>query len=292
MLRSATKLCTRNSVHIDAVAGYKFAVYIFKSDGDLLDSNYYKSIEIDLSCYECIYALEVYVSNEFDRKVGRALVQLSQSRYELINGGVLNYEFVSGSKNLIVYFDYSRLAEKSRLYNEYYSKLSIKTNKSILTLSNVFGHWGTMLLFDDAGNLIVNEISGFINGLITGLNCEQVFFVGGSQGATAALVYAALVPRCTAVYAATPVPIDTKNMLKHLKHLISEKDIKYCENKMLESFNSTNVFLFSSSGDEYLSFVSKLAENIPSSNFYNSSDTIKHDKILPHYIKSIYERIA
>lgn len=272
-------------------SGYKYAVYFYYKDKQITDHNYYSNIDINFDVRD-IVSIEVFCKNDKGH-VFRIVGTIPDSELVISQGCALKYRHVkNGSSDLVVYFDYSRLVEKVILHQEFIPQFNFKTGKDILVLSNSLGYWGTCTSFDNNGEFIFPKVSDFINKLTDDLSYKRVFLVGGSQGASAALAYAASLKNVAHVFAAAPVEINRKNSLKHLKGLISSSDLEMINSIFYTALENSKVSLYSTLADEHNLFHKKLSQFSGVIEYEECSDPeIDHGKCLRYYIKSIYKTI-
>lgn len=289
LIRWQCELINLGSIYFPRKKGYKYALYMHGTT-PLIDHNYYEEIsrKFQASQYDKI---ELFIS-EFEIK-SRIVAYKGNSSAELFDNVFLNYDHIlRGSKDLVVYFDYSRLVSKVNLHEEFIPKFNLKTQKDVLVLGNQFGYWGTSLLFSDNGILIYDYIVKFIKSLIDNYSYSRLYFIGGSQGATAALVYGQAFAQISTIYAACPVDIDKKNMLKHLADKTSDKDIHFAKSCFNKTLKSHNVLLYSTVIDHHHEFHNAIADNILYGNYIVCHDPlIDHGSCLRYYIKDIYRLI-
>jgi hypothetical protein len=206
----------------------------------------------------------------------------------------LYYKFIQGTNDaLIIYFDYSRNSEKIKLYEEYLPKFSMRTDSSLLLIANVFGFWGTAISFSSDGHLIINDVLKLILEQLKISKASRIYIVGGSQGASAALLYGNFLRGVEQIHAVVPVQFTTESMLMHIKDNVASEDIMLCETKILSTLSQKNVFLYSTLGDTlWYSWHRDLSLNSEKVRFIVCDDpAIKHDNCLKYYIKYIYASI-
>lgn len=288
------KYITDSSISIPEVTGYEFACYVNYTQSRVTDHNYYKSLNFIFDKNLEVLSFEVFARRENGSESWRVIGRAAEKSLALFNDTKVPYRFIAGnSKDLVIYFDYSRLVSKVEMNEEYIPRFGFKTNKNILVISNTFGHWGTGCLFDSTGKLIIPSILRLINETIDREGIQRTFFIGGSQGGVAALVYGGLIDNCTKIYSCVPVPISTKVMLKHLSHLLAPDDVWFASKLLENSFRLRNINLYSTIGDPIWEFHENLSSlGGASTHFYLCENpSVRHGDCLRHFIKEIYQNI-
>ncbi|UUC91696.1 hypothetical protein [Comamonas sp. C11] len=270
---------------------YKYAVYFYYKDRQVTDHNYYSEIDKDFDI-DNLVSIEIFCKNDKGH-IFRIIGANPDSELVISEKCALKYRHTKhGSNDLVIYFDYSRLVEKVILHQEFIPQFNFKTKKDVLIMSNALGYWGTCTSFDDNGIFIFPKIALFINKLIDELSYKRVFLVGGSQGASAALVYAAGINNVEHVFAAAPVEINRKNSLRHLDELISSNDLDTINNIFCSALEKSKISLFSTLADEHNLFHKKLSKFNGVIEYEECDDPdVTHGKCLRHYIKKIYKTI-
>ena len=285
---------TDEGILIPPLAGYEFACYINYKEKAVIDHKYYQFINIIFEPNLEIVSFEIFARKNTGGRPWRIIGRPVERFITLENGTTIPYKLTEGqSKDLVIYFDYSRLVSKVLLHEEYCPSFGFKTDKNVLVLSNNFGYWGTASLFDSNGRFIVPGILKFINKTIEEMGCERVFLVGASQGGVSALVYGSLIEKCTEIFSCVPMPINKKVMLKHMSHTINSDDIWFSSKLLTDCLSRRNVNLYSTVGDPIWEYHKELAEigrdNI---RFALCQDpNVGHEKCLKYFIKEIYQRI-
>lgn len=272
--------------------GFSYAIYD-NSPGKTLDHRYYPQISTYISDLDQQSSIEIFIRRH-EKNICKLVVKNIENEITLKSGEKIRYSLKNGKdSNLIIYFDYSRLVSKVRLTREFLPKLNFKTNGSVLVFSNSVGFWGTACLFDSSGNPIYETIAKFITELIEEHKYTKVFFVGGSQGGTASIVYSQLINSTSNVYAACPVKISKNDMLRHMKACIGDDEIARVSDIFAAGANSGKVRLFTSVGDlAHHPFHAQLAEeNLLASYHVCSDPNVEHGATLRYFIKTIYSDI-
>lgn len=292
VIRRQCELINFGRISLSKKHGYKYAIY-FHGKKSIIDHSYKNELFLNFDIKD-FDSIELFIM-EGESNKSRVVAYESSSIVELTKNSVLNYKHINrGSDDLIIYFDYSRLVSKVKIHEEFIPKFNFRTEKDVLVLGNQFGYWGTSLLFGDSGEYIYGEIVNFINTLIKRQSYKRIFFVGGSQGATAALAYASAFPECAAVYAASPVEISKKTMLKHFGDKISDEYIFLAKSNIYKTLQEKVVNLYATISDESFEYQNDLAKNIvvPISKYTVCNDPkIGHGDCLRYYIKTIYQNI-
>lgn len=292
--RSISQRCVQDDrLLVPPVPGLEFASYTHYADGSRLDHRFYPSVDVPFEADREVVSFEVYARRSSGQRLWRFIGNPIESSIILEGGEPLYFRLTRGrGRDLVILFDYSRLVSEVKRTQEYCPSFNFVTEKHKLVIGNVFGHWGTADLFDSSGSFIVPEVTQFINDIIDQLGVERVFMIGGSQGAVAALVYGGLVAQCHGVFATVPDALHTKSMLRHLKHLIDERDVAVANELMLKTLQTRRVQLFSTVGDERWEYHRSLAERGTDVTFTLCDDPkVKHADCLKFYIKDIYAAV-
>jgi hypothetical protein len=280
-------------VCVGELPDWEFAFYVHTNENHALDNRYYKSISLDLKQFQGVIGVEIF-GRKCQQPIWRLVASPPESKFRLPSGKFLRYRLAAGnSRDLVILFDYSRLVSKVILHQECCPRFGYQTSKNVLVLSNAFGYWGTACLFDDAGRYIVPDVVGFINSVISKLGCNRVFIIGGSQGAASALVYGQSISQCVEVFAASPVKVDKKIMLRHLSNTIADSDIIHANNLLLTTFSNRIVNLYSSQGDTHHLYHEALSQYCTGTSQYRVCDDpdVEHGQVLKRFIKEIYRKI-
>lgn len=285
-------------ISIDSVSEDVYALYVDSAKGDSRRSHVYvREICAVPELGDRFLRAEIFSKDRDGVLRWRAICDALPDYLEIKGDGVtdrLYYKFIQGrSKSLVVYFDYSKDVNKIYAYQEFIPRFNMKTDSSVLLLGNSFGVWGTATCFASDGRLIVADVLELIQRIVTKCGCQRVYLVGGSQGATAALVYGGLLPSVEHIYAAVPVCFDTKSMLRHLKEVLRFKDIHLAQSLMLAGLRGGTVSLYSSRGDPQSDWHADLSLLSSRCNFKMCDDfEIGHGEVLRYFIKDIYKSIS
>ncbi len=290
LIRWQCQLIRLGKIFLAFKQGYSYAIYVHGKES-LIDHSYRSEIVKNLN-FDQFDSIEIFILDR-DSNRSRLVVYKGPAQFDLGDGSFIFYRHISrGSKDLVVYFDYSRLVDKVKLHEEFIPKFNFRTEKDILIIGNQFGYWGTAVLFGDNGNFLYERVIDFINKLIKEKNYSRIFFVGGSQGATASLVYGSAFSQCSHIYAACPVEVNKKTMLKHFGDRIADSDISTAAFFLEKTLKEKKVTLYSTAIDKHFDFHKKLAQLLPPSNFFICKDpSVDHGDCLRYYIKDIYQSI-
>ncbi|MBI6918977.1 hypothetical protein JET68_09220 [Pseudomonas monteilii] len=289
-----TDFITDEGIDIPELPGYEFACYLNYANSSIIDHNYYKSLTLKFNHNLQVVSFEIFARSQNNGNLWRIIGYAKNSELKLSTGTVIPYRFTPGtSKDLVIYFDYSRLVSKVLLHEEHCPRFGFKTDKSVLVISNNFGHWGTGCLFDSNGKSILPNILKLITDLSIEHDIERTFMVGGSQGGVAALVYGGLINNCKAIHSCVPVHINKGSMLKHISHLLTDEDVWFASRLLENSLQSRSVHLYSTVGDpisEYHQQLSILGGS--STQLHICQDkNIGHMDCLKYFIKDVYQSI-
>lgn len=290
IVKNQCKLINLGKISLDAKYGYSYTAYIHGKESKI-DNKYKEELHLDLDLQQT-ESLELFIK-DISEKVTR-IVAIPQDKNIALENCNLYYKHIKrDSHQLCIYFDYSRAVEKTQLTEEFIPSFNFKTKKDILIIGNLLGFWGTATLFSNNGKSIHEETAKFINETIDSGQYKDVFIVGGSQGATAALAYGAAIPQCREIHAACPVDISKSSMLKHLKDKITDQDIIEAKNLVLKTLLTKKCFLYSTKFDfPHFDHHEYLAKFIPKENYLVCEDPqIGHGDCLRYYIKRIYSSI-
>ncbi|MGL6006818.1 hypothetical protein [Aeromonas sobria] len=292
IIKKISHCISENEIVLPEIEDCQYIVYTY-TDTDNIESNEkVNSKVIDLKNSEGFVSCDVFVFISDKNPIRINFKKTHILSVELNCHERLHYKYKTGTTNkLAIYFSYSRLVEKALLHNELIKQINPRTSDHILVISNNFGHWGTASLFDNNGNLIISDVVNLINSIANKNDISDIVFIGGSQGATASLIYSNFFNNCSAVHAASPVPLDYKNQLQHMVNKIKPDDLIFIEHLLHNSVKIRNIIFYTSLGDHYINFVKKLfSESHPLSELkIIESQDVKHGDVLRAFIKEIYK---
>lgn len=295
IIQDISKGISAGEVILPAVNNFKYVVYTYFNDLKIEENSKQSSIRVVFENIDNFVSHDVFIfiGDESPIRINYKRVYIDSLAVSC--NEKLHYKYnKGGTKNLVVYFNYSRLVEKSFLHNELLMQIRPRTSDHLLMISNNFGYWGTASLFDSDGKLIIADVVKLIHGIICENNISDVIFIGGSQGATAALVYSNFFNNCRVVHAASPVPLDCKNQLKHMIASVKPDDLIFIEHLLYNASKIRRIVFYTSSIDHYFDFVKDLfSYSTPSSELkVAEDDSVEHGNVLRFFIKDIYEELS
>jgi hypothetical protein len=295
LLKRILKGITEQYVGLEQRTDVKYVIYTHIGDKKTENNNFIESFEFDIKGFSDFVSIDVYVFINNNDPIRINLKKTNIQSVDINNSEKIYYEFIKGeSKNLIVCFDYSRNTEKTHLHNEFLKKINPKTSDSILIISNNFGYWGTSSCFDSSGCLIIPSVTELINKIYNQFDLDKISFIGGSQGATACLIYSSFFLDTYQVHAASPVPLEFKGQLQHLKNKIKPVDLQFVNSMLEYALNSKKINFYTSEADHYKCYVSQLhSKSLPESSLRVCKDEqIQHAGVLKYFIKDIYNSFS
>lgn len=295
ILRKVSSGISESEIILPEIEGCKYILYLYYDDYHIEKNEKVNSAHLQNEAVDGLVSCDVYIFIGEEKPVRINLRKVLVQSIETTFGEKVYYMHRKGkTKNLVVYFNYSRLVEKVFLHNELITEIKPRTSDHLLMISNAFGYWGTSSLFDSNGNLIIPDVVKLINDILYEYNISEVIFIGGSQGATASLIYSNFFNHCRVVHAASPVPLNYKNQLRHMENKIKHDDLVFIEHLLHNSVKIRNVRLYTSSEDHYLEFVKELfSAATPKSELkIVEGKGVTHDGILRFFIKDIYKDLS